>query len=358
MLTKGEKVALLGGSGLAAGTLLYLYYHKVNSAQTSQTAQLKAQIASLEAQISSAKAAASSASNAANSAAQAQINTLTSALTQLKSQLSAVQAQEATATKQESALTSANTLTQAQVAALQAQLQGQTVASNANQLIPGTQQTLDSSGGADRPLLSGIPSSLYNLAQTAQNEAYLNNGQAESSTAAVQQDLYIAARDAVPVANTGIYGNVPNDTTELSSQGGKSYYITDINGQYYKSQVPVAIAPSYGGGGVVNPVSTTTSSTTTYHPSTTTSSTTSGGHYITKQVQTGTHQVCTTQRVATNHATYYATYYPWNWNNGHPIAAHYGPPGRYGAPYWNTYTNKQVCQEEPTYTTQQVWVQD
>lgn len=74
-------------------------------------------------------------------------------------------------------------------------------------------------------------------------------------------------------------------------------------------------------------------------------------------VQTGTQQVYAgttteTQTKAINHATYYATFYPWQYNNGHPIAAHYGPPGHYGAPYWNTYETYTVT--VPVYRTEPV----
>lgn len=83
---------------------------------------------------------------------------------------------------------------------------------------------------------------------------------------------------------------------------------------------------------------------------------TGGSYYEAVTYQSGTKQQCTSTQVATWHQTYYATFYPWKWNNGHPIDAHYGPPGHYGPPDWYTYQTVTRCQTVPVYSTENVWV--
>lgn len=82
-----------------------------------------------------------------------------------------------------------------------------------------------------------------------QLKAYDQGGHAETSQSAVAQDVAAASQDAVKLQANQVsrYAPLANGQTELAGQGGKAYYITNQNGVYYKSQVPVAIAPSVAG---------------------------------------------------------------------------------------------------------------
>ncbi|MCF8567012.1 hypothetical protein LLE49_20025 [Alicyclobacillus tolerans] len=102
--------------------------------------------------------------------------------------------------------------------------------------------------GPGAPDTTGIPSNLATAFHQAQVAAYQQNGSAESPSSAVAQNLAIFQQDAVPIANNGQYGTISPGQIVLSSTGdghgnASSYYIENINGQLYKGQVPVALAP-------------------------------------------------------------------------------------------------------------------
>lgn len=82
-----------------------------------------------------------------------------------------------------------------------------------------------------------------------QLKAYDQGGHAESSQSAVAQDVAVASQDAtkVPTNQVGLYAPLQSGQTELAGQNGKAYYITNEHGVYYKSQVPIAVAPSTAG---------------------------------------------------------------------------------------------------------------
>lgn len=82
-----------------------------------------------------------------------------------------------------------------------------------------------------------------------QLKAYDESGHAESAKDAVAQNDIAAAEDAVkvPTNEMSLYAPIQDGQTELAGQDGKAYYITNVGGVYYKSQVPVAVAPSMAG---------------------------------------------------------------------------------------------------------------
>lgn len=82
-----------------------------------------------------------------------------------------------------------------------------------------------------------------------QLKAYDESGHAETAKDAIAQNDVAAAEDAVkvPTNQMSLYAPIKDGQTELAGQDGKAYYITNVGGVYYKSQVPVAIDPSMAG---------------------------------------------------------------------------------------------------------------
>ncbi len=263
-----------------------------------------------------------------------------------------------------------------------------------NQLAT-NQIATDSTSSQFASMTSSQKASFEHDVQSSLNQS----GQAESTSSAVQQDLQIASQDAQQVSNTGQYGTIAEGQTVLAGQSGKSYYITNRNGVYYKSLVPNAISPgtktvsvtAAAGTSSLNTVvsstyttpSSTSSSNTastntasTSNSSSTSDSTTRVQTYIsgykTEQIQTGVKTETVqngykTETTQVPHVVNHATFHPGHWvvtshYDGGLKSHGYWSAGTYGAPYYNTteYTTetKQVpvyiTKTVPVYTTKQI----